>query len=407
MLLTLTTNLIRQANSPGLSQYAFASRILFNMAAAQLPDLKIPHSESTVEISIIDTTGHLTLPSSMLIQPELPNFNTVTAPCYSFLIKHNSASGKQNKHDTLIFDLGIRKDWENSPTSIVEQITPFKSNLSIEKDVATILRENDQSLSEIGAIIWSHWHLDHTGDPATFPSSTDLIVGPGFKSSFVPAFPTVPDSPVDEKAWQARNLVEVDFSSPSGSQTTLRIGQFRALDFYGDGSFYLLDTPGHAIGHLCALARTTASPPSFMFLGGDIAHHAGEFRPTQYLPLPESISPSPVRPPFQPQATFCPGEVFQAIHPRKSRTEPFFEPSTGEHAVHLDAAEAKRSVDKMTEYDAYENVFSVISHDRSLFDVVDFYPRGANQWKEKGWGREGRWRFLGELGADVGKEGEK
>ncbi|TLD07941.1 hypothetical protein E2P81_ATG10565 [Venturia nashicola] len=376
------------------------------MAASQPPpDLNIPHSSSTVEISIIDTTSYLTLPSSLFMQPELPNFNTLTAPCYSFLIKHHSPA-KPNKHDTLIFDLGVREDFENSPTSIVEQFAPFKDGIRIEKDVATILRENNQPLSEIGAIIWSHWHLDHTGDPATFPSATDLIVGPGFKSAFVPGFPTVADSPVDEKAWQNRSLIEVDFSSISSeSSDGLRIGKFRALDFYGDGSFFLLDTPGHAIGHLCALARTTADPPTFMFLGGDIAHHAGEFRPTRYLPLPSSISPSPLQPPFQLQATFCPGEVFEAIHPKNSRTEPFFSPST--EGVHLDVAEAKQSIEKMTEYDAYENVFSVISHDRSLFDVVDFYPKPANQWKEKGWEREGRWRFLGELGAEVGKEGEK
>jgi glyoxylase-like metal-dependent hydrolase (beta-lactamase superfamily II) len=252
--------------------------------AQQPPDLNIPHSDATVEVSIIDTTSHLSLPSLMLVEPELPNFNTITACCYSFLIKHRSSSSSDTnpqpqtntnvKYNTLLFDLGIRKDWQNGPASIVEQVTPFKSNLHIEKDVATILRENDQSLEDIGGIVWSHWHFDHTGDPATFPPSTDLIVGPGFKSAFVPGFPTVPESPVDERAWQDRELREIDFESESDG---LRIGKFRAFDFYGDGSFYLLDTPGHAIGHLCALARTTANPPTFMFLGGDIAHHAGEF----------------------------------------------------------------------------------------------------------------------------------
>jgi glyoxylase-like metal-dependent hydrolase (beta-lactamase superfamily II) len=379
--------------------------------AQQPPDLNIPHSDATVEVSIIDTTSHLSLPSLMLVEPELPNFNTITACCYSFLIKHRSSSSSDTnpqpqtntnvKYNTLLFDLGIRKDWQNGPASIVEQVTPFKSNLHIEKDVATILRENDQSLEDIGGIVWSHWHFDHTGDPATFPPWTDLIVGPGFKSAFVPGFPTVPESPVDERAWQDRELREIDFESESDG---LRIGKFRAFDFYGDGSFYLLDTPGHAIGHLCALARTTANPPTFMFLGGDIAHHAGEFRPTEYLPLPDSITPSPLQAPFAAQATFCPGEVFEAIHPSKSRTKPFFSPSTGEHAVHADVAETRRSIEKLTEFDAYDNVFSVIAHDQSLFDVVEFYPKAANQWKEKGWAREGQWRFLGEFRAGIDEE---
>ena len=135
-----------------------------------------------------------------------------------------------------------------------------------------------------------------------------------------------------------------------------------------------------------------------MFLGGDIAHHGGEFRPTQYLPLPDSISPNPLEAPFAKSSAPCPGEIFQAIHPTKSRTEPFFKP---EGSVHADDKEANRSIDKMTEFDAYEDVFSVIAHDETLFDIVDFYPKVANEWKAKGWEREGRWRFLRSF--DTGK----
>lgn len=50
--------------------------------------------------------------------------------------------------------------------------------------------------------IISHSHFDHHGDPNTFPDSTDLIVGPGFKANFVPSYPTKPDSGVDENAWR-------------------------------------------------------------------------------------------------------------------------------------------------------------------------------------------------------------
>jgi hypothetical protein len=72
--------------------------------------------------------------------------------------------------------------------------------------------------------------------------------------------------------------------------------------------------------------------------------------------------------------------------------------------VHADVAETRRSIEKLTEFDAYDNVFSVIAHDQSLFDVVEFYPKAANQWKEKGWAREGQWRFLGEFRAGIDEE---
>jgi hypothetical protein len=168
--------------------------------AQQPPDLNIPHSDSTVEVSIIDTTSHISLPSSLFVQPQL--FEYITAPAYAFLIKH--------KDDTLLFDLGIRKDWENGPASVVEMVRPHADKLRIDKDVATILRENGQALEDISAIIWSHAHFDHTGDPNTFPPTTDLIVGPGFKEAFPSAFPTLPDSRVDERAWQTRTLRELE-----------------------------------------------------------------------------------------------------------------------------------------------------------------------------------------------------
>lgn len=85
----------------------------------------------------------------------------------------------------------------------------------------------------------SHHHYDHTGDPSTFPHSTDLIVGPGFKEEFTPGYPSNPESPIKDSDWEGRTLREVNFVDSS-----LRLGRFRALDWFGDGSFYLLDSPG-------------------------------------------------------------------------------------------------------------------------------------------------------------------
>lgn len=71
-----------------------------------------------------------------------------------------------------------------------------------------------------------------------FPKSTQLVVGPGFKESpiLLPGFPHNPDSPIDAAAIKDRTLTEVGF------ENGLEIGGFRAHDFFGDGSFYLLGT---------------------------------------------------------------------------------------------------------------------------------------------------------------------
>jgi len=48
----------------------------------------------------------------------------------------------------------------------------------------------------------SHWHFDHIGDITTFPGSTEVVVGPGFKDAFLPGYPAKPDSPVREKDFE-------------------------------------------------------------------------------------------------------------------------------------------------------------------------------------------------------------
>lgn len=357
------------------------------------PPVEIPASQHTVEISIIDTTSYMSgFPASTFVEPNVPGFDLMSAGSYGYIIKHPRSG---SKYDTIIFDLGVRKDWENLPETFVAAIKESSADIRVEKDVATILSEAGQDLNEVGAIIWSHWHFDHVGDPTTFPNTTDLIVGPGFKSAMIPSYPTLRESHLDERAWQDRELHEIDFHDAAGGKT-LKIGNFDAYDFYGDGSFYLLNAPGHAVGHMSGLARTTADPPTFILLGADIAHHCGEFRPSPYTPLPEVISPHPLR---KNATSGCPGRIFLTIHPQHSGEKPFFDPVRGEEGWHHEAQVAKDSIDKLIEADAYDNIFPVMAHDNSLAGIINVYPKTANDWMAKGWKEKSRWGFLREFAA--------
>ena len=60
----------------------------------------------------------------------------------------------------------------------------------------------------------SHWHWDHTGDPSRFPPSTELVVGPGFKDAFLPAYPEGQNSPIRQ----------VDIRSVNQNNTTIHPG---------------------------------------------------------------------------------------------------------------------------------------------------------------------------------------
>lgn len=294
-------------------------------------------------------------------------------PSLSFLISHSSGQ-------KLLFDLGVRTDYKDAfPASLTAALEPLK--VTIEKDIPDILENHGILRKEINAIIWSHQHFDHVGNPSLFPSSTDLVVGANFKEGNLPGYPTNPESWFLEEDLEGRNVREITFS------TGLKIGRFNAFDYFNDGSFYLLDTPGHTIGHLSALSRVTTSPDTFVFMGGDICHHVGEFRPTIYRPFPTSLDPSPL-PRFR---GACPGSIFEAMHHKKSANTPFHD-AVPSFTVDVEKGEWSRGGTE--EFDAADNVLVVIAHDEYLMEVIDLFPKSIEGWKAKEDGVKARWLFL-------------
>jgi len=233
--------------------------------------------------------------------------------------------------------------------------------------------------ADITSVIWSHNHFDHIGDPSTFPSSTELVVGPGVRELSWPGWPTNPDAAVLDSDIAGRTVREISFSA-----NPLKIGSFDAFDFFGDGSFYLLDAPGHAKGHLCGLARTTANPASFVFMGADACHHPGILRPTDYLPLPRSITPSPLSSTHAADGSIiaCPGSILQTLCLNQNPTVPFFEVPNS--VLFSDHDAAMETVRKIQELDATPAVLVVLAHDLSLRERVPLFPEKVNDWRKLG-----------------------
>lgn len=202
----------------------------------------------------------------------------------------------------------------------------------------------------------------------------------------------VPPLPVLITIIRGRTVQEINFSEQNPS--VMEIGALRAFDFFGDGSFYLLDTPGHDHGHLAGLARTTTNPDTFVFMGGDLCHHGGEIRPSPYLPIPGDVS-FPVPDSIRSRISTCPGAAqFHELNVRRGRKtdEPFFDP-----CLAIDVGQATQTIRDAQVADAQSDVFFVFAHDATIQEAVDFFPLSANDWKEKGWGEKSRWNFLADL----------
>jgi hypothetical protein len=249
-------------------------------------------------------------------------------PTFAFLIIH-SVLGRQ-----VFFELGCRKDFWNLPSPISEVIDANVPGIKVDKSLVDILIDGGIDVTNLEAAIISHRHYHHMGDPSTVPQTMALLVGPGFSDQFLPGYPTTKTSPVFENSFQGRHIYEITFSDD------LIVAGFRAHDYFADGSLYILDSPGHAIGHLSALVRTTTD--TFVFLGGDICRFGGAIRPTKYTPMPPSLSSSDVgRQSHNGASYIC--SVFADCHPNpdNASTIPYYKPCTRADSWYVDPTQAE------------------------------------------------------------------
>ncbi|KAF5389340.1 hypothetical protein D9757_003504 [Collybiopsis confluens] len=203
--------------------------------------------------------GHLDLPLRVFLDNAAEG-SVLNSPTLAFLIRHS----KNNK--TFVFDLGIRKDLqENAPPSVREWDKAF-FNSQIPQDTAESLLKGGLSPADIDTVCISHCHWDHTGNTKLFPNS-QFVVGAGAADLFKPGYPEDPTSGFESDLLPAGRTRFLEF------RDLPPLGIFpHALDFYGDGSLYIVDAAGHLPGHVIAIARTS-SDGGWILLGGDSAHH--------------------------------------------------------------------------------------------------------------------------------------
>ncbi|CAK7233732.1 hypothetical protein SBRCBS47491_008711 [Sporothrix bragantina] len=370
--------------------------------------LGVPISNATARVRMVDTTGVMLVKSAPFIQPVQKGHETLSLYVAAFLIDHPPSGRK------IMFDLGVRKDYWTLPASLQKRLGTVIPGLRIDKDTTEILQEQGIALNDISSVVWSHYHWDHTGSMELFPSSTELVVGSGFKGSpsLLPGYPANPDSPIDARALAGRTLTEIDFA-----KTSLEIAGFRAHDFFGDGSFYLLDTPGHCLGHVCGLVRTTGGTKStFVLLGGDICHFPGVTRPSPQLPLPDVIPKGILRGNGAYFPSPCPCSLFTDHHPAivsggdadrnglDPRTAPFYAISNDPSSAYMDPEVAQQSVDKLIFLDASPSVLVCLAHDETMLHSLPTLNENPdddlNRWQERDLKSKIHWGWLNDLARD-------
>ena len=112
--------------------------------------LNIPPSSTSIDVKVIDVCSIGNVATKALFMPPVPGFDKFDgAPSFVFLLEHPSGQ-------KLLFDLGIRKDWENLDSAIVERLKEHGYRVDVEHGIAEFLDEAGVGKESINAIIWRY-----------------------------------------------------------------------------------------------------------------------------------------------------------------------------------------------------------------------------------------------------------
>ncbi|KAK7420264.1 hypothetical protein QQX98_002919 [Neonectria punicea] len=110
--------------------------------------VQVPAGWETIVVKLINPVNFGPAILKRFMAPPVPGLETFqTSPSFSFLLEH--PSGRK-----LVFDLGIRKDYNNYSPSIAEYLPSTNYDIQVQKNVVEILEKAGIAAQEIEAVIW-------------------------------------------------------------------------------------------------------------------------------------------------------------------------------------------------------------------------------------------------------------
>lgn len=134
--------------------------------------------------------------------------------------------------------------------------------------------------ADVTHVVLSHLHPDHVGGLAGFPDAT-VVVTEGVRRTL--ARPTIRAGVLDgllPDGLEPRLQVVPDDAFAVDATTG-----FRTSDLFGDGSYRLVDLPGHAAGHVGALVEGRVLLAADAAWGRELLGHEARIRP-----LPRAVA---------------------------------------------------------------------------------------------------------------------
>ena len=237
-----------------------------------------PPSPNQVYVKVAALNGgFITLPESAFVTDADPN-KASTTPSMCFLIEHPTTEATNVQR--IVFDLGIKRDLRKYGPATQVHITHRQPVYSTPDAKSSLLAGGLDPVKDIDYVILSHVHWDHIGEPSDYPNSR-FIVGSGTLWILEHGPPFYPHERLEKGSLPVDRTIEL--SPLPGSERKYMAAPGRsthqwqslsvlpnAVDYFGDGSVWIIDSPGHLHGHINALLRV--GPDKWVYLGGDCCH---------------------------------------------------------------------------------------------------------------------------------------
>ncbi|GAA5904101.1 hypothetical protein JCM5296_000334 [Sporobolomyces johnsonii] len=262
-------------------------------------------------------------------------------PVIVFLVRHEP-TGK-----LALFDMGLGKNWLDYVPADQREWHEQTYQCEVEHNFDETLAKVGVKGEDVNFIVISHEHFDHAGHSLTPFPNAKVLIGPNQLKGTTALHSPTPHTNVEELSWHHSPTMVAAFE--------------HSYDVFDDGSFLLVATPGHTVGHLSALVRTGAD--EYVVLAADCCHH------------PQLLS-------------LAPQDAHFRIGLWREKDEPLDKPP--QHSMHEDYDLTEATLERIKACEKRLEFLVVLAHDFKRWDKwAEFRDKETGGVQLEGWRKRG------------------